>query len=402
MSNLVDQTGCPACGSDSLRGVYRRTGVPTNSCILVETREAALSFPKGDLDLYLCSNCGFVHNAAFDPRLTEYSGKYEETQAYSPIFNAFNTRLAQELIDRHGLYRKNVLEIGCGKGEFLKLLCELGENWGVGYDPSFRPDRFSSAAAHRMRFERQFFSNEVDEGPWADLIACKMTLEHIPDAGRFTQMLAGSGACHDEVVLFFQIPDCGKILDDVAFWDIYYEHCSYFTAGSLSRLFQAAGFHTLRIWRDYDDQYLMIECRPVRPGEQGERFVDSCDDIVDVAGRFDGFGAAVARMERQWLERVQQLASSGGKVVVWGSGSKGVAFLHAVPLVGNEIEYVVDVNPNRHGKFMPGTGQEIVGPDFLIDYRPDLVIVMNQIYLEEIARALQDRGLFPSIEALAK
>jgi hypothetical protein len=60
--------------------------------------------------------------------------------------------------------------------------------------------------------------------------------------------------------------------------------------------------------------------------------------------------------------------------------------------VGEEIEYLVDINPYRHGKFVPGTGKQIVGPEFLAQYRPDLVIAMNPIYRAEIARDLNRLG----------
>ena len=83
--------------------------------------------------------------------------------------------------------------------------------------------------------------------------------------------------------------------------------------------------------------------------------------------------------------------TSGKKAVVWGSGSKGVAFLTALNLhtPDCEIEYVVDINPFREGKYMAGTGQEIVSPAFLKRYKPDLAIAMNPIYQPEIKADLE-------------
>ena len=77
---------------------------------------------------------------------------------------------------------------------------------------------------------------------------------------------------------------------------------------------------------------------------------------------------------------------------MWGSGSKGVAFLVTLG-VTDQIEYVVDINPIKHGKFMPGSGHPIVGPDFLQQYRPTHVIVMNPIYCDEIGRDLRRMSL---------
>ncbi|MCZ7663017.1 MAG: class I SAM-dependent methyltransferase [Thermoleophilia bacterium] len=103
-----------------------------HSCVLVDSREAALAFPQGDIRLELCGSCGFVQNSAFDPGLIDYFQEYEETQGYSATFEAFARGLAAALVARHDLRGKEILEIGCGKGEFLALLCELGGNRGLG------------------------------------------------------------------------------------------------------------------------------------------------------------------------------------------------------------------------------------------------------------------------------
>ena len=79
-----------------------------------------------------------------------------------------------------------------------------------------------------------------------------------------------------------------------------------------------------------------------------------------------------------------------------GQAQKGSHFFTTLG-IRDEITYTVDVNPNKHGTFMAGTGQEIVSPDFLVSYQPDLVVVMNPIYEEEIRHDLQQRGLSPRI-----
>jgi hypothetical protein len=89
----------------------------------------------------------------------------------------------------------------------------------------------------------------------------------------------------------------------------------------------------------------------------------------------------------------------GRRAVIWGSGSKGVAYLTTLGIT-DEIEYVVDINPRKQGMFMAGSGHPIVGPDFLRDYRPDLVVVMNAIYTEEIRDHLARLGLAPEVVAV--
>ena len=148
------------------------TGVPTNSCILLDTPEKAIAYPRGDIRLAFCPRCGFISNIAFDPRLTEYSGRYEETQGFSPTFNAFHEQLARSLVERHRLHDKDLIEIGCGKGEFLKLLCDLGENRGLGFDPGYSEERGEALGADRFRVVKDFFSEKYATTT-ADFVAAR-------------------------------------------------------------------------------------------------------------------------------------------------------------------------------------------------------------------------------------
>ncbi|MGD2049988.1 MAG: SAM-dependent methyltransferase, partial [Chloroflexota bacterium] len=117
---------CPSCRTAGMSVFYELEQVPVHSVLLLGTREQALNYPKGTISLAFCPHCGFISNMAFDPQVHDYSGDYESTQAYSPTFNTFHHRLATGLIDRYDLRGKEIIEIGCGQGEFLELLCELG------------------------------------------------------------------------------------------------------------------------------------------------------------------------------------------------------------------------------------------------------------------------------------
>ena len=88
----------------------------------------------------------------------------------------------------------------------------------------------------------------------------------------------------------------------------------------------------------------------------------------------------------------QEKGVQGERAVIWGSGSKCVSFLSSIG-VEEKVEYVVDINPYRQGRFLPGSGIEIIAPEFLKKYRPDAIIVMNPIYLEEISNTLKEMNV---------
>src|SRR5690606_36978788 len=97
-----------------------------------------------------------------------------------------------------------------------------------------------------------------------------------------------------------------------------------------------------------------------------------------------------------WRANLAELAVQRRRVVAWGAGSKGNTFANLVAQV-DIVPYVVDLNPRKHGMFVAGTGGRIVPPEFLVQYKPDEVIVLNPNYEREVRQRLEALGLNPSI-----
>lgn len=381
------EAACPCCGKDGMREFYTFSKAPVHSVLLMPTKEEALQYPKGEVRLGFCEGCGFISNMAYDPAIQEYSARCEETQGFSETFNSFSQALAAELVERHSLRGKRIIEIGCGKGEFLSTLCELGESTGIGFDPAFAQGRLSTRAD--VSFITDFYSDKYADIK-ADFIVCKMTLEHIGETGEFLSNVRRSLEGSPDTVLFFQVPDVTRILRELAFWDIYYEHCSYFSPGSLARLFRSKGFEVTSIRKDYGGQYIILEARPAAgPGNSG--LLPEETDIETIRGLVEYFTENIHHKIAMWQDRLREFERSGVKAVIWGSGSKGVAFLTTLAAAG--ISCAVDINPYRKGTFMAGTGHEIVSPEYLIEHKPDAVILMNPVYTSEVERELRRIGV---------
>lgn len=360
---------------------------------MVESRAEALAFPRGRLEIVFCDECGFLFNAAFDPALERYSPAYEETQAFSPRFLRFLSELCEDQAKKYDLRDRLVLEIGCGKGEFLLALAERTGCRGIGIDPGFRPERLSAPALGRLTFVRDLY------GPhWRalapDYLACRHTLEHIGPVGEFVRTIRETLAERSDTVVMFELPDLRRILREAAFWDIYYEHASYFTAGSLARLFRRARFAVHALFRCYDDQYLVLEARPASAPTAPSLAIE--DDLEETRALVFAFRSAVEAKLAALRAHIAAWQAKKKTIAIWGSGSKAVSLLTLLGL-GAEIAAVVDINPHKWGRFLAGTGHRVCGPDELVVIRPDVVLVMNPIYLEEIAQALAARGLVPEL-----
>ena len=387
---------CPACGRGTLAVFHEQHDIPTNSCLLLDADEA-VAYPRGAMRLAFCGLCGFLANVAFDPALSEYSARYEETQGYSARFVDFATGLARHWVQKYDLAGRTAIEIGCGKGEFLEYLIEAGLGHATGIDPGLHAERLRPDLAERITARTGFYDDRY--GPLdAAAVVCRHTLEHIPDVARFVRVIRDGIGDRSDTVVLFELPDILRILDEVAFWDVYYEHCSYFSAGSLARLFRSAGFEVLHVERVYDDQYLVLEARPSSTPGAGDPLPLE-DDLDVLAKGTQLFQERFARTLEGWRGRLAALRRDGGTAVIWGSGSKGVSFLTNLAMDG-AVECAVDINPFRQGRAMIGTGHRIVDPDALTDLQPDLVIAMNPIYLDEIQAELDRRGLAAELVAV--
>jgi SAM-dependent methyltransferase len=380
---------CPSCGAQDLSIFYNVKDVPVNSCLLLPTEQQALNFPRGDIALGFCEECGFISNTAFDLANVNYFSVYEDQQCFSPTFNAFAQNLAKHLIKKYNLRNKQIFEIGCGKGDFLALLCELGNNSGVGIDPAYVNGRTPRKNLDNLTFIRDYYSEKY-VNYHGDFVCCRHTLEHIPNTAEFVSLVRRSIGNHLDTTVFFEVPDVIRVLDELAFWDIYYEHCSYFSLGSLARLFRKCKFEVTDIYKDFDDQYLLIEAKPVKQASEKIHAIE--ETVQQEEKHVKYFADHFDEKLSQWRNRLQQTQAENKRVVVWGSGSKCVAFMTTLG-VKDEIEYVVDINPYRHGKFIPGAGKKIVPPEFLKKYRPDLTIVMNQVYCNEIKQMLNEMNV---------
>lgn len=389
VASSVASRACPNCNQSNSRQIYSVDRIPAHSVLLMRDRREAACYPRGDMRLSFCEACGFLSNSAFDVSLNEYSPDYEETQHFSPRFNRFADELITDLVERFGIRNKRVLEIGCGKAEFLRRLCEAGDNQGIGVDPSVRPERFSSETASKLQFIPELYSEKHSQLQ-ADVILCRHTLEHIQPTRDFLNIVRRSIGDRVDVQVCFELPDVRIVLEETRFWDVYYEHCSYFSAGSLARLFREASFDVVDVWRAYDDQYLLLMAKPAEHPTAPTLPLE--DDLEELSSLASAFEVNSQTQIAHWRDTIRSFHRDGRKPVLWGAGSKCVAFLTTAGLE-HEVEVVVDINPHKQGMFLPATGHPVISPEQLKDHAPGVVVVMNSIYLNEVQTQLDQLGI---------
>ena len=387
-------TPCVVCASSNIVPIFEIAALPANTIRLWSSRIAACAAPKARVSLAYCDNCGHLFNRCYDGNLVDYDVDYENSQMFSPRFRRYAEELSDRLITTYHLHQKHIVEIGGGKGDFLRIICDRGNNNGVNFDPSYQPTAGDNVSPN-VRFVTDHYTAKYVAEP-ANMIVCRHVLEHLWRPSELITSIREAVGERKDLMVYFEVPNGEFILREQIFWEIIYQHCSYFTRSSLATLFTMCGFQVRDIQESFGGQFLAIEASAPPDGvvPDGNSF---CENKSTTAG----FGRALdalfnARMA-SWRDRLEQLHEKGQRVVAWGAGAKATTFLNIVDPGGLIISHIVDINPRKTGRFVPGSGQQIVEPNTLGKLRPDVIILMNEIYRDEIALDIGGRGLNPEV-----
>ncbi|KQX62916.1 class I SAM-dependent methyltransferase [Angustibacter sp. Root456] len=382
----VDLQRCPLCGTDGGRVVHRAEAVPVHSCLLVDSRDDALSLPRGTVTLVMCEHCGHLANRSFDEGLTAYSGRYEDSQAFSPTFTAYGTSLAERWVGEHRLQGRRVLEIGAGRGDFSRMLVGAGVAGVDAMDPTIVATRAGDDEGGRIRWVAEAFDDTTGAAAVRDVdaVTFRHVLEHVNDPRALLGALRAALGERTDVPVLVEVPDATRVLAEGAFWDVYYEHCAYFVPSTVAALFEACGFEVRDVSLVFDGQYLLVTAFAAGVPSTPHAAVVSASELRTVEELAGAFEARVEATTRRWRGELDARSRNGSDVVLWGSGSKPTAFLSAMGPLAATISRVVDVNPYKQGRFMLGSGLPIVAPASLAAQPADLVVIMNPVYRNEI------------------
>jgi hypothetical protein len=381
----TNQTHCAVCADHRLSTFLTVPQVPVTCTSIFDTATEARDIPTGDIDLCVCERCGFVSNRDFDPDLGELGARYESSQAASPHFSAFAQSLAGDWLRRYELRGKVVVEVGCGSGDFMREMVRAGASRGIGVDPlagvvpGASDDSTITCVAASFEPETHDFA--------ASALICRHTLEHVKDIRGFLAGLrawAGNGSGR---VVLVELPDAERIFTERAFWDVYYEHCNYFSTRTVRLAFEIAGFTVLRVARAYNDQYLLVEAIANPDSSDTGRNTLDAGEVGSAVQCCQDFARNVYASVKECRHRLEQFYSDGPRVVLWQGAAKTVGLLSFLGSTAS-IECAVDLSPARHGRFLPGTGLMVAAPEILRRLRPKHIVLMNPVYLDEVRSAV--------------
>jgi len=327
-----------------------------------------------DLILHQCPGCGLVQVAG---RPVPYYREVIRAAAYSPAMKEFRLQQFADWTERYALRGKPLLEVGCGRGEYLSLLRQAGID---AHGTEWSPANLAACRAAGLPARRAFPcrpGQRLGDAPYA-AFACFNFMEHWPTPVASLRAIADNLAPGG--IGFVEVPNFDMILDKALYSEFIADHLSYFTSDTLHCTLQLAGFEILElgsVWQDYILSAVVRQRTPLDTRRLTEQQAQLRRQLIDFIGRFPS-----------------------GSVAVWGAGHQALAAI-ALAGIAPGLRYVVDSAPFKQGRFTPATHLPIVAPERLKSDPVDAVIVMAAAYSDEVAGIIRrQHGLALTVAVL--
>lgn len=357
------------CKRSDLNKIYHVENIPIFQNKVFPSQEEALKANTATVTLTQCLHCGFVFNKNFDTNLMNYDDNYQNEQNYSNYFIDYLHEILN-IIKEESTEHDLVLEVGCGKGYFLEMIDDAGLIV-TGFDPAYEGDN--------PKIIKDYFSEKYSDVR-AELIILRHTLEHIAHPFDFLKTIAK--AANYEGKIFIEVPCFDWIVSKNAFWDVFYEHCNYFTEELLASMFEKSGGGKL-----FNGQYIYLLA-----------------DLKDIKRDIEGSEVKQYKVlfEKMYDDHKAYLKKSQHNLV-WGAGAKGSTFVNILDPERRYVSKVIDINPNKQSKYIARTGHPIISPDSInFDQLSGetTIWIMNENYADEIKEQVNNTVSFRTMGEL--
>lgn len=386
---------CRHCGSELRLPFLDLGSAPPSNAYL---SEAGLRAPETwyPLRLLVCVSCWLVQTEDHAGREALFTRDYAYFSSFSTSWLAHAGRYVQAMIERFGLNASSrVVEIAANDGYLLQYVQAAGiPCYGV------EPTAGTAAAARAKGIEivERFFGVELaDElsntGRQADLIAANNVLAHVPDindfVSGFTRLLKPGG------VATFEFPHLLRMVRENQFDTAYHEHYSYLSLTAVERIFARNGLSvfdveelpthggSLRIFAQRKDSGR----QPISSAVAALRKLET-DAGLTAAGFYSGFQAKAEKVKDDLLAFLIDAKRQGLKMAAYGAAAKGNTLLNFAGVRPDLLPYVVDMNPAKQGKYMPGSRIPIVDENHLKTGKPDRILILPWNLRQEVISQL--------------
>lgn len=387
---------CRACAAPLVDTFVDLGASPPSNAYLDEAELGGME-PTYPLHAFVCRACFLVQVPQHTSAEALFSPDYAYFSSYSDSWLAHSRAYVERAVERLALGpASHVVEVASNDGYLLQYVVARGIR-----ARGIEPTRAAAAAARAKGVPtEEFFLGEesaarfVDEFGAADLVAANNVLAHVPDLHEFIEglrtLLAPAG------VLTIEFPHLVELMQNTQFDTIYHEHFSYFSLFALEPLLERHGLvlfdvetlpthgGSLRIWvgRRGGADEASERVLAVRAAEQAFG--------IDRLETYRAFAPAVNAVKRGLLRFLFEASEAGKRVAAYGAAAKGNTLFNYCGVRSDLVEFVVDRNPHKAGKWMPGSRIPIYGPEVVFERKPDYLLILPWNIKEEVVGQMRD------------
>lgn len=380
-------SACRCCGGTDLRSVFDMGRMPPSDGFSRSATEPDATYP---LEVLVCAGCGLAqlrHTVAPDALFGAdyaYLSSYTQTVLDNARENVEGA-LARFRPGPDAL----VVELASNDGYLLKQVAARGFRV-LGIDPAARP--VAAARAAGVETIHAFFTEALAagleaEGRQASLLFASNVLAHVADTRDFVR---GIGRLlRPDGTAIIEAPYLRDLVEHLEFDTIYHEHLCYFSVSALRELFARQGLHLNDVERIpiHGGSLRIFVQKRDEPSTRMLRMLEE-----ERAGGFDrpeafrAFAARVSAMGEELRALLRRLRAEGKRVAGYGAAAKGTILLNFFRIGADELDWIADKNPHKHGLFVPGAKIPVVGTDRIEADRPDYLLILPWNHREEIMR----------------
>lgn len=360
---------CVVCGAKLENPpIYICKNMPS-VCQNLPTAENLNEDQPVDLPLCQCSKCGLVQ---FDCEPVNYYKDSTRAGERSEVLVHLRQEQYKHLIETYHLRGKKILEVGAGKGGFLKTLKEMEEyqieEYGIEYNQEFVDIAREKEQVNVFCGDAENPDLKLPGAPYEAFVSFAYPARLIYPNEMLTMV---SNNLTEEGIGLVMVPSLEHLLKSGGFFDIVRDHIAYYSIDTLKFLFQKNGFDVLEI------------------GEVAKLYIYA---YVKKRAQLDITSAwsNVELLLLQIKEFVAKEKEERRKVAVWCAGHFAFTVL-SVSRIGDDIEYIIDNADFKKGHYAPGSHVIIVGPEFFVSNPVDTIIILGPIYIDEIVEEIKTK-----------